>query len=641
MLKKMLQAVLGALRARRTDRATELIAAGRRAENAGRLDEATTLYRKATAVAPEYVAAHVNLGIALAAASDVAGAAIAYEDALGIDPCDPYANYNFGNLLYRRGEHARAEQLLRSATDTKADFTEAHIALSNALDALGRTAEAAEALEAALCLQPSSTGALFNYGVVLRKLRRGDEAAAALEQSLALAPGNIDALEALSAVLQEEGLTQESMRARRAALELAPERFDLESDELFALNKDESLGGEILFAKHRDFGLRLERAFPARFAEFDSTNDPDRRLKIGYVSGDFSFHPVAQFLLVPLEHRDRIAFEIFCYATSPARDPVTERLRALADHWIDAAQLSDVQLADVIHRDAIDILIDLSGHAGVFRLAMFAQRPAPVQVAWLGYLNTTGLTRIDYRICDTRTDPPGISDPLHTEVLVRLPHSQWCYRPYLEVEAAQVPPCIANGYVTFGSSNHAAKISQSMCLRWAEILRRVADSHIVFIGISSDRKVAELTSTLIEAGVAAERVRILPRLAFDEYARWYNQVDIALDTLPYGGGTTTFDALWMGVPVVTAIGSLPVSRSAASIVSLLGLSEWVAQSPNEYIDVAVERASDLQAIASLRGSLRQRLRDSPLMDEARFTRDLESAYRRMWRAWCSGGSARK
>ncbi len=640
MLSALLARISGAFRARRRDRALKLIADGRRAEDAGNLAAARECYRRATWFAPNHVSAYVNLGIALAASGDSAGATAAYEQALAIDPLDPYANYNLASLLYLRGEHVRAERLLLAALRSKPEFVEALVTLSNVLDAQRRTPEAAGALEAALRLQPDSAGTLFNYGLALRKLRRGDEAAAALQRSLELQPGQVDALDALSAVLREQGLMQESLYPLRRALELAPQRFDLGSRELYALNKDESLSGEQIFARHREYGSRLERAFPVRFSSFAGEPHPDRKLRIGYVSGDFRYHPVAQFLLVPLQHGNRSGYEAFCYATSSDVDPVTERVRALADAWVESWLPTDAQLADRIHRDAIDILVDLSGHTGMFRLAMFAHRPAPVQAAWLGYLNTTGLTQIQYRICDARTDPPGVSDPLHTEALVRLPHSQWCYRPYLEIEAATTPPCVARGFVTFGSFNHAAKISGGMCLRWAEILRRLPDARLVIVGISSAAKRAALQSALTSTGITPARLTILPNLPLDEYARWYNSVDIALDTLPYGGGTTTFDALWMGVPVVTATGSTPVSRSAASIVSLLGLIEWIAPSPQEYVDVAVERARDPATIASLRGSLRQRLRSSPLMDEERFTRDLEEAYRGMWRRWCAGNDAR-
>lgn len=635
MLTRLLRRLRRAAGTTRRERATRLIDQGRQAEEAGRLAEACALYREAIAATPDHVGARVNLGIALAASGDAAGAIAALEAALAIDPDDVFAGYNLAHQLYLRGDLRRAEELLQRAARLKPDFAEAHIALSNALDDLGQPAAAAEALEIALRLQPDSAGALFNYGVLLRKLSRHDEAAHALRRSLEIQPGNIDALEALSAVLREYGLTDESIEPLQVALRLAPERFDLASRELFALNSVEDVSAAELFARHRDFGVRLERAFPPRYPRFAGTADPERRLRIGYVSGNFHFHPVALFALVPLVHHDRSGFEVSCYSTDAIEDPVTQQVRRAADHWIDASALSDDGLADRIHDDAIDVLVDLAGHTGMFRLAMFARRPAPVQAAWLGYLNTTGLTRIQYRLCDARTDPPGVADALHTERLLRLPHSQWCYRPLHDIPPVADPPCARNGHVTFGSFNHASKITRRMCGRWAQLLGALPGSRLVFVGISSERKRRDLLETFAGAGIAASRIDCLPHLRFDEYARAFNTVDIALDTFPYAGGTTTLDALWMSVPVVTAPGSTPASRSAASILALLGLDDWIAPHVDAYVDVAMARARDVAAVTALRRSLRARLRASPLADQAGFTRDLEAAYRGMWREWCN------
>jgi len=420
-----------------------------------------------------------------------------------------------------------------------------------------------------------------------------------------------------------------------AARKLAPERFDLESMELLALNLSDEIADEALFARHRAFGARLERTFPARFAPFGNDSDPARRLRIGYVSSDFRLHPVALFMIPMLERHERSTVDVYCYSTGSTTDDVTRQLHDRADVWRNAADIPDSELADTISRDAIDVLIDLAGHRGDVRLGVFAQQPAPVQVSWLGYLNTTGLTRIQYRLCDAYTDPPGLTEHLHTETLVRLPHSQWCYRPLLSPDPATEPPCKRNGFITFGSFNNFAKLSPAIRQLWCAILNRLPDSRLVIVGAPKGHARDRLAGEFERAGIAASRIKIAPHVLLEEYFRWFNAVDIALDTAPYSGGTTTCDTLWMGVPVVTWSGYRSVSRSAASILTTTGLTEWIASSAEDYVRLAVEFAREEKTVMQLRASLRRRMRESPLMDELRFVRDVESAYRRMWQSWCS------
>jgi len=619
-----------------TERAEELIAAGLRAEETGRPAEACGHYRSAVAVAPNHVPAHLNLGIALAALGDADGASAAYRAALSIDPGHAAANYNLAILLFARGDALQAETLLRRALEREPDFPEAHVVLSDVLDTQGKTEAAARELAAALKLRPGYAGALYNYGIVLRKLERFEESERALRRAIELDPRNRGANEVLSAVLRDQARIDEALNALRAARRLAPDELRLESKELLLLNFLDDISAEEIFARHREFGARLERAVPVRFHHYPGERDMSRRLRIGYVSGDFCVHPVSLFMIPLLSHHDRAAYEIRCYSTGSKTDHVTARLRDLADAWFEGASLSDEGLADAIYRDGVDVLVDLSGHTGVYRLDVFAQKPAPVQVSWLGYLNTTGLTRIQYRLCDSRTDPPGESDALHTEELVRLPYSQWCYRPFVSVEPAVQPPSQKNGFVTFGSFNQPSKISGNTCALWCEILRRVPGSRLFVAGATTEAARNRLLAGVTRAGVGSDRVAFAPRVEVDEYYRLFGTVDIALDTMPYGGGTTTLDALWMSVPVVTAPGQTPVSRSASSILRILGLESWIASGPQDYVRLAVERAQQPHELASLRGTLRQRLLSSPLMDEAGFARHVENAFRELWRRWCRG-----
>jgi predicted O-linked N-acetylglucosamine transferase (SPINDLY family) len=665
--------------------AAELVAAGKRVEGESRVREACELYRRAIETDPAHAPGYLNLGAALESLGEPEGAADAYRALLGIDAANPHASYNLGRLRFAAGAAAEAERLLRDALRARPEFAEARLMLAIALDAqgnleaaaaeldsaqdfgglliqagmlrrLGRLDAAAQVLRRALALEPDNLDALallsqvldaqgdhegaaraleailrqrpqwaealYNYGAALNKLMRAREAEDAFRRALEAQPGFVRAWRMLGGVLLAQGRIDEALALYRDA----PRDAELESAELFALNASGQLGEDQLFARHAEFGRRLEQAFPARFT-FSGPNNPNRRLRIGYVSGDFAYHVVTLFMLPVLERHDRAAYEVFCYSTSPRMDEYTRKVASRADAWRPAAGLSPEQLADAIHADGIDILVDLAGHSGEPHPQVFAQRPAPVQATWLGYLNTTGLTRIDYRISDRHADP---ADARHTEKLARLPHSQWCYRPFIQAAAAASPPVRKNGYLTFGSFNQVLKLSQASRRLWARLLERVPGSRLVILGVPSGRAQDELLKDLPKA-------RLVPYVSLQDYFAWYNEVDIALDTMPYSGGTTTCDALWMGVPVLTAPGERPGSRSAASILATAGMSDWIATGPQDYVERAVELANDRDLLANLRVTLRARLQASPLMDEAGFAKDLETLYRQMWRHYCTQG----
>ena len=616
--------------------ADRFIAEGNRAEDAGQLRQACERYREAAAAAPDYAKAHLNLGIGLEALGNAEQAVKSYDAALALAPEDPYVNYNLGKLLCARQAYAKAEQRLRAALRRKPEFPEAHVVLSNIHDAQGRFAAAAASLELALGQRPAFAGAWHNYALVLNKLDRLADAEVAARRSIQSDPRFLPAYRFLGDLLRSDGRHEEAVEVFAAARSIAGGGLDWEQAELHALNHSDRISDEELFARHRQVGARLEAANPARFAPFANPADPERRLRIGYASRDFCQHPVAWFMVPVLERHDRSRFEVYCYSTGAKADEMTAKVRSLADHWQDAARMSEAERADAIHRDGIDILVDLLGHGGTSDLAVFAQQPAPVQATWLGYLNTTGLTRIRYRLSDACSDPPGIAERLHTETLVRLPHSQWCYRPVVSIEHAAEPPFRRNGFVTFGSFNHLLKLSRTVRALWARILAQLPDSRLVVLGVSAGPPRDRLLADFESAGIAGSRLTIVPPLPLNEYFGWFDAVDLALDATPYSGGTTTCDTLWMGVPVVTVTGSRSASRSAASILSTVGLTDWIAKAPEEYVRLAIEFARSEALLVKLRASLRERMRASPIMDEPRFVRDLEGAFRKMWRAWCAG-----
>ena len=614
---------------------------GNSLEDAGDLAGAVERYRQAVQAAPQHPDAHLNLGIGLAAAGDAAGATLAYETVLALDADHPFGNYNYANLAYASGELEKADRLLRRALASRPDFPQAHVQLANVLDDRGDAAGAEHSFRAALALKPDYPGAHYNLAMLLWRQKKPAVALASAEPAAMLDPENFAAQALLGRLLVDNGLGLEALAPVRKAITLAPDNMELRSRELFLMNLDEGVPADALFKQHLAAGALLEQSVPPRFAgTWRGSVDPQRRLRVGFVSGDFRVHPVSLFFLPVLERRDRTQFEFFCYSRVEVADHITQRIRELGDHWLDASAMTNPDLAAAIQADGIDILVDLLGHTSNYALPAYCEQPAPVQVSWLGYLNTSGLTRIQYRLCDLRTDPPELSAQLHTEELVALPVSQWCYRPFLEIPLHEEAPHVHNGVITFGSFNAATKVTAAMCERWARIVRKVPDSRLVIAGITSPAKERAVLASMQRQGLALDRVQFAQRVNLDKYLELIATVDIALDSFPYGGGTTTFDALYMGVPVLTATGDTPASRSAASILSGLGLDDWVASSIDGYEQLAVERAADRDAISRLRTSLRSRLQGSGYMAEERFVRDLEATLRGLWRRYCEDVAGR-
>jgi len=606
-------------------------------ESQGHLTAAAAVLETAMRLKPDDFGALYFFAGVLGKLGRLGEAESAMSRAIAIEPENADARYDLAAMLIARSAMPEAELHLRAALSRNPDFVEAHAALFHVLDARGDLDGAVAELERVLARRPDWADALYNYGCVLKKLMRLAEAEDAFRRALTADPGHSRAYHMLGGVLLGRCRADEALALYRAARERCPGDFDLESAELFALNCSERIAEDVLFSRHAAFGTRIEQAHPPRFAPFANVRDPERRLRVGYVSGDFCFHVVTLFMIPVIERHDRSAVEVYCYSTTGRNDDYTRRLSSRADVWRDSGSLSHSELGDAINRDGIDILVDLGGHAGIPQLAVFAQQPAPVQATWLGYLNTTGMTRIQYRITDRHADPPGLTDRYHTETLVRLPHSQWCYRPFLSPACAETPPLARNGYVTFGSFNQALKISRAARRLWAGILERLPGSRLLVLGVEAGRAQGDLVADLAGSGVDRARISVLPYVALEDYFRAFDSVDIALDTMPYSGGTTTCDALWMGVPVITVAGTRPSSRSAASVLTTAGLGEWIAATAEDYVRLAVDFGRDEPALVGLRKSLRQEMRQSPLMDEDRFVRDLEAAYRQMWRHWCGSG----
>jgi len=512
------------------------------------------------------------------------------------------------------------------------------IELGHAVEDQGNAAMALAHYEAAIAIAPDSPRGHLNAGNALKKLNRRAEAGDAFRRALEVDPGYAAAAFNLGLLLAEADDRDAAKQALQQALRLQPDVLwkvlDAESYLLFRLALVGELEPPEIAREHFRVGADISRAAGRIFHAWANTPLPDRPLRIGYVSGDFTMHPVALFLKPILQRHRRNGFAAYCYSNAAAADPMTVELHRLANEWRDVSSMDDDDFVRLVREDAIDILVDLSGHSERNRLGVFARHPAPVQITWLGYLGTTGLTAMDYRLCDWHTDPAGETEALHTERLERMPYSQWCYVPWLDVEASPPSDARPPSEIVFGSFNQSQKVSKQSLDLWAPILVALPDARLVIHDVRDHRIGTALLDRLEERGVERHRVSLRGRLGLLEYYKALSNVDIALDTHPYNGATTTFDALWMGTPLVALRGDRGISRSSYSILKTLALPELITRTTQEFLETNVRLAGDPTRRTALRLSLRNWLSASPLMDQKRFVDDLESIYRRVWSAWC-------
>jgi predicted O-linked N-acetylglucosamine transferase (SPINDLY family) len=413
----------------------------------------------------------------------------------------------------------------------------------------------------------------------------------------------------------------------RRSLAIHPKQPHVHSNYLLALNYLPDLPPTTILAEHRHWAAQFADALPP--VERQHGPSKDDMLHVGYVSADFRTHPVAAYIGAVLAAHDRKAVRVTCYSSVAVPDAVTERLRAAADQWRDIAALLDVQAAELIHHDRVDVLVDLNGHSSRHRLLVFARRPAPVQVTHFGYPNTTGLRAMDYRLTDALADPPG-AESRYAEKLVRLSEFAWCWRPPDDAPPAGPLPADTAGSITFGSLNNLAKLTDPVIALWARLLHEVPDSRLILLG-SKSRAAQERVAGLFARHGVPGRVEVLPRMSSADYYAAYNRIDLALDPFPYNGGITTCDALWMGVPVISLTGTTYAGRQGFSILTVAGLSEFAAANSDDYVAIAKRWVGERDRLRELRTSLRDRFRASPVCDAAGFARRLEAAYRMMVR----------
>ena len=571
--------------------------------------------------------------ITLQQAGEHAKAEAACRTRLESAPDDANALHLLGSNLLAQQRYDEAAQTLERAAALDPDSGEAHYHLALAHKGRGDSESALVAFRAALERRPEGVEACLGAGTLLHDLGRYDEAESFFRRAISRKRGFAEAHYSLGVTLASLQRYAEAISEHRLALSIEPDFMLAHSNLLFLLNA-QCADPRAIYDEHRAWAARHAGTL-GTVARYANTVDAGRRLRVGYVSADFWHHPVGKFIEPILEHHDRKAFEIVCYHSHRTADAVTERLRRHTDEWVDCVTLSDDALAKRIRADAIDVLVDLGGHTSSSRLLAFARKPAPVQATYLGYPTTTGLGTVDYRITD-RTVDPDATDGLNVETPARLPHSYFCYAGDTNREVAPLP-ARKLGVVTFGSFNACIKWSDETLTLWARVLNAVPRAGLVLKAkdLANERIRARVSERFAAAGLAAGRVTLKGwegKVA--DHLAAYDEIDIALDTLPYSGATTTCEALWMGVPVVTLKGATHASRMAASAIRAAGYSELVADTAERYVDICTTLAADFDKLAELRAGLRKRMLASPLMDAAAFTKALEAEYRRMWRAYC-------
>jgi protein O-GlcNAc transferase len=543
--------------------------------------------------------------------------------------------------LVRNRRFADALALARSMTQRFPDHGLGWKILGVLLGADGNTGDALAAMQTSIRLCPKDAEAHSNLGTLLTHLQRYAEAETCHQRALEIDPASAAAHYRLGMTYESQGRYAEAEAALRTGVALRTGHAEGDHDQnhsnlLFILSRNAALEADVLFAEHRRYGEYVEDPLRVSWPTHANLKDPDRRLQIGFVSGDFHDHAVGTFIEPVLA---RLSLEsslcLHAYHNNVLDDPVTVRLRASVNHWHVVAALSDRELAEKIMDDRIDILIDLSGHTARNRLRTFAHKPAPIQVSWLGYPGTTGLRSVDYYLADRHWLPPGEFDAQFTEKLVYLP-DRWAFQPHATAPEVNALPASGAGYLTFGSFNRMGKLNPSTLRLWTPLLRALPDAKMLLGGMPTDGEQHSLIDQFAAEGIARERLIFHGRSTMEAYLTLHHRVDLCLDTHPYAGGTTTMHALWMGVPTLTLAGSTSFGRAGAGILGQIGLDCFVAANAKDFLELGLYWTEHLAALAELRAGLRARLQQSPERLTDHIVLELERALRHMWQRWCNG-----
>jgi predicted O-linked N-acetylglucosamine transferase (SPINDLY family) len=624
--------------ARQPNHADALHLLGTLALQGGQLDAAVELIRRAIRLRPDYAEAHGNLGNALKGKGQLDEAIASCRQAIRLKPDFADAYVNLGNALHGKGQLDEAIAAYRQAIRLKPGFAGVHTNLGVALDSKGQLEQAIASHRQAIRLKPDYAEAHDNLGLTLVDAGQLDQAIASHRQAIRLKPDSVNAHNNLGSALTAVGQLDQAIASYRRAMWLRPDYASVHGNLVFTLQYHPGYDGRMIREELGRWNQQHAEPLKKFIQPHTNSRNPDRRLRIGYVSPDFREHVVGQNLLPLLRQHDHRQMEIFCYSNVARTDALTEQFRHYADAWRNIVGLSDSQAVDLIRQDRIDILVDLALHTANSRLAVFAHKPAPVQATFAGYPGSTGLDTIDYRLTDPYLDPPGLNDQFYSETSIRLPDSFWCYDSLATEVAVNALPAQTDGHVTFGCLNNFCKVNEQVLRLWAHVLKTVDRSRLMMLCPEGSHRQL-LLDLLQRLGIPPDRIELIAHRPRPQYLDLYHRIDVGLDTFPYNGHTTSLDSFWMGVPVVTLVGQTVVGRAGLSQLTNLGLPELIAQTPQQYVQIATDLAGDLPRLAELRRTLRGRMEASPLMDAPRFARNVEAAYRQVWRNWCQRGEA--
>ncbi|XP_047330090.1 probable UDP-N-acetylglucosamine--peptide N-acetylglucosaminyltransferase SPINDLY [Impatiens glandulifera] len=617
-------------------------------KNRGDMESAIACYERCLTVSPNFEIAKNNMAIALTdlgtkvkLEGDINQGVAYYEKAL-------YYNWRYADAMYNLGV-AYGEMLKFDMAiffyELAFHFNPHCAEACNNLGVIYKDRDnldkAVECYQLALSIKPNFSQSLNNLGVVFTVQGKMDAAASMIEKAIISNPSYGEAYNNLGVLYRDAGNISLAVEAYERCLKIDPDSRNAGQNRLLAMNYINEGTDDTLFEAHREWGRRFMRLYE-QYTSWDNSKEPDRPLIIGYVSPDYFTHSVSYFIEAPLAHHDYVNYKVVVYSAVVKADAKTNRFRdkviKKGGIWRDIYGIDEKKLASMVREDKIDILVELTGHTANNKLGMMACKPAPVQVTWIGYPNTTGLPAIDYRITDSLADPPDTRQK-HIEELIRLPQSFLCYTPSPEAGPVCPTPALSNGFVTFGSFNNLAKMTPKVLQVWAKILCAIPNSRLIVkckpFGCDSVRQ--RFLSILERLGLEPFRVDLLPLILLNhDHMQSYALMDISLDTFPYAGTTTTFESLYMGVPCVTMEGSVHAHNVGVSVLNTVGLGHLVAKTEEEYIQSALKLASDVKALAKQRASLRDVMSRSPLCDGRKFILGLESSYRTMWRRYCKG-----
>lgn len=606
----------------------------------GRTQDAADTLVKAVALRPELAESSFNLGLALRELGELEPALMCFVRAADVAPERFELQLQLAEGLRVSGDYVRAIGHYQCALALNPKAVETLIGLASCQRQLRRVDGAIAMSRRAIALVPNHPEAYYELAEALIAQNRQthfDEAIAAFRRAIQLFPNDARAYFGLGGALLDVSRAPEALEQFRAALRLTKDR-GAHSNLVYCLGFVSDDPREPL-NEARSWAANFATPLASEARPCENTLEPERKLRVGYVGPTFRDHCQAFFLDPLLRHHDHESFEIYCYASVAQPDKISERLLGYADVARDTYRLDDAALAEQIRQDRIDILVDLNMHMADARLLTFARRPAPVQICWLAYPGTTGLPTMDYRITDAWLDPPGSDLSVYSEESLTLPDAFWCYDALQDPAPEVTPlPALRKGAVTFGCFNALWKVSERAIRLWARVLAAVPDSRLMVmapVGETRERFLAQFRA----AGVDPSRVECVPRKARAEYLHGYGEIDLCLDTVPYNGHTTSLDSFWMGTPVLTLVGSTIVGRAGLCQASILELPQLITRTEDEFVERAVELTGDLPALAELRQGLRERIEKSPLMDGARFAKNLEAAYRQAWRRFCESQPA--